>query len=226
MKVGFVSDVHGNLFALKSVLEEIKDLDKIFCSGDLVGYNPFPNEVINLIREKNISSVLGNHDLGVLNSETTGFNYEAKKAIEWTINELGNDELSFLRNLPKKIETSIDDVDLYVTHGSPSSISEYVFPDTVSLKLRGLLEETESDVLVLGHTHIPMVKKFPEGYVVNPGSVGQPRDGDDRASYLVFDSEEMSFSNQRVGYDIDKVVKEIENSELPNSLGKRLFVGR
>lgn len=226
MKVALISDVHSNLPAVENVFKEIKDLDYILCAGDLIGYNPFPSEVISFFRENDISSVLGNHDYAYLEKNTDWFNSHAAEAIYWTIENTSDEDRKYIKNLPKRLEEEIGDTSFYVVHGSPSSINEYVYPQTYQVKLKWMLEETDSDVLVLGHTHVPMIKEFDNGYVVNPDSVGQPRDGDKRASFLVVDLDEMSFHNKRVSYDIDLVNEKIRESGLPNKIGERLYFGQ
>ncbi len=226
MKIALISDVHANFPALESVFEEISGVDEVICAGDVIGYNPYPSKVISFFKEKEIFSVLGNHDLAFLEEDTSWFNPYAAEAINWAIEKTSQDEKEYIRSLPKHLEKEFGDISFYVTHGSPSSISEYVYPGTSSFKLRGMLSEVDSDVLVLGHTHIPFIKEFDEGFVVNPGSVGQPRDGDKRASCLVINLGEMNFELHRIEYDIKKVNKEIEESSLPNKLGNRLFYGQ
>lgn len=226
MEVALISDIHSNLPALECVLDEVSGFDNIFCAGDVVGYNPFPSEVISLLEERDVSCVLGNHDYAFLNEDTEWFNPEASRAIHWTIENTSERDREYIDSLPKFLEKEVRGVSFYLTHGSISSINEYVYPTAHPIKLRGMLEECGADVLVLGHTHVSMVEEFDEGTVVNPGSVGQPRDGDERASYLVVDLDEMDFELNRVPYDIDRVNEKIQKTNLPDRLGERLYYGK
>ncbi|PTD94386.1 metallophosphoesterase [archaeon SCG-AAA382B04] len=226
MKVGLISDVHANFPALKQVLEELSDVDFVFCAGDVIGYNPFPSKVISEFREREIDCVLGNHDRAYLEENTEWFNSLAARAIDWNIQNTSNSARKYIERLPESLEREVCGKKFYITHGSLRSVKEYIYPSTHSIKLRGMLEETGCDVLVLGHTHVPMIKELDKGFVVNPGSVGQPRDGDKRASYLLMDLDEMSFEVKRASYEIDRVVEEIKKTKLPNRLGERLFYGK
>ncbi len=229
MKVAFIADPHGNLPALEAVLNEIGNL-KIFCCGDLVGYNPFPNEVIEMLRNKKIPCILGNHDFVAAENDTSvfkrielkeGFNPVAYKAIEWTQKNLKPENLKFLKSLPLFYETK----DFYMVHGSPRNpLEEYIFPHHPYME--SFLEGIKQNLLVLGHTHQPMIKKFGEKTILNPGSVGQPRDGNPKASFAIYDTKTQEAEIKRVEYDIEKVADKILESGLPQELAMRLFHGR
>lgn len=220
MKVALLADIHANLPALVSVLEEVGDLPK-FCCGDLVGYNPFPNEVIEIVKREKIVSILGNHDHAVLTGDTSWFNPTAKKAIEWTRKELTSENTGFLKNLPKTYENS-----LCMMHGGPRDpLEEYVFPEDPEYVFLDLFNYTKRKIIVLGHTHMPFVKKIDGRLIFNPGSVGQPRDGDSRASYAILDTEKGEAEIRRIEYDIEKTAKKITEKGLPGRLAMRLFSG-
>lgn len=220
MKVAVIADIHANFPALEKVLEDIRGAP-IFCCGDLVGYNTFPNEVIDLIRTNNATSILGNHDLAVLTGDTGWFNSEAIKAIEWTAGKLTTENRSFLEALPRAYEN-----EFYMAHGSPKNQLEgYIFSDDPDYVFSDFFNYTERDIIILGHTHMPFVKKIDGKLIFNPGSVGQPRDSDPRASYAILDTEKKEVKIKRVGYDIEKTSTAIMKAGLPKRLGIRLFRG-
>lgn len=220
MKVAVIADIHANFPALEKVLEDIRGAP-IFCCGDLVGYNTFPNEVIDLIRTNNATSILGNHDRAVLTGDTGWFNSEAIKAIEWTAGKLTTENRSFLEALPRAYEN-----EFYMAHGSPKNQLEgYIFSDDPDYVFSDFFNYTERDIIILGHTHIPFVKKIDGKLIFNPGSVGQPRDSDPRASYAILDTEKKEVKIKRVGYDIEKTSTAIMKAGLPKRLGIRLFRG-
>lgn len=220
MKVAVIADIHANFPALEKVLEDIRGAP-IFCCGDLVGYNTFPNEVIDLIRTNNATSILGNHDRAVLTGDTGWFNSEAIKAIEWTAGKLTTENRSFLEALPGAYEN-----EFYMAHGSPKNQLEgYIFSDDPDYVFSDFFNYTERDIIILGHTHIPFVKKIDGKLIFNPGSVGQPRDSDPRASYAILDTEKKEVKIKRVGYDIEKTSTAIMKAGLPKRLGIRLFRG-
>jgi putative phosphoesterase len=220
MKIAVLADIHANLPALESVLDEAGDMPK-FCCGDLVGYNPFPNEVIDRVIEKNIVSILGNHDHAVFSEDTSWFNPTAKKAIEWTKEELTPENLNFLKQLPMAYDNEI-----YMSHGSPKeALDEYVYEDDPEYVFLDFFNYTKNDIIVLGHTHVPFVKRVDEKLIFNPGSVGQPRDLDCRASFAVLDTETLDVEIKRADYDIERAAKRIEEEGLPGRLAMRLFRG-
>ncbi len=220
MKVAVLADIHANLPALEKVLEEIEGMPK-FCCGDLVGYNPFPNEVIDLVKKENIVSILGNHDHAVLTEDTSWFNRIAASAIEWTVKELTAENLEFLKTLAQS-----HDNEFYMIHGSPKNpLEEYIPPEAPEYVFRDLFNYTKSDIIILGHTHVPFVKRIDEKLIFNPGSVGQPRDFDSRASYAILDTETKELEIKRVDYDIERTAERIVKEGLPGRLAWRLFSG-
>jgi putative phosphoesterase len=221
MKIAVIADIHSNLYALEEVLREIKRV-KIFCCGDLVGYNPFPNEVVGLIKKENIISILGNHDHAVLTGDTSWFNPIAAKAIQWTREELKEENKKFLKRLP----TMHEHESFSMIHGSPKNpLEEYVYPDHPDYVFKDFFNYTRKDVIILGHTHVPFVRRIDNKLVFNPGGVGQPRDMDPRASYAMFDTKTKEVEIKRVEYDVEKVAKEILKKGLPGQLAFRLFQG-
>ncbi|MDY6985578.1 MAG: metallophosphoesterase family protein [Candidatus Thermoplasmatota archaeon] len=219
MLLALISDIHSNLPALRATLEKIDELgaEKIICCGDIVGYNSFPSECFYELSKRGIESVMGNHDYAALTGDTKGFNKYAAEAIEWTRKNFDTKKLS---SLPIRIEKD----DILFTHGSPRSIFEYIFPDS-SRDLLESIADKERAFTVLGHTHVPMMVETKKGIYINPGSVGQPRDGDPRGSFALLDSERKKVSFQRLEYDIDETVRANRKAGLPGFLSDRLYLG-
>jgi putative phosphoesterase len=219
MKVGLVSDIHGNRVALDAVREDMQPVDALVCAGDVVGYNPWPADCVAWVREQEIPTVMGNHDRAVAGGGTFGFNSQAGAGVDYARDHLGDDAIAWLADLPDE-RTVLDDR-VKLVHGHPDDPDRYTFPRDFA---PGMLEE--EDVLVLGHTHVQHHAVFEEGIVVNPGSVGQPRDGDPKAAYAVLDLEGMTVEEHRVEYDVDRVVSAVEDAGLPTEIGTRLLKGR
>jgi predicted phosphodiesterase len=244
-KIGIISDIHGNLHALEKVLSELNrsSVDEIWCLGDIIGYGAFPSECIEIIKE-NCSIILGgNHDLAAAgNVVLSDFNYEARVAVEWTVEQLSADELSFLGSLSPVKKIEFEKRSLLLSHGSPvDPVWEYVFSASDVVRALYAMEERCSDICFLGHSHIQFAAyevggevfmERPEKFnafkfipaVINPGSVGQPRDYDPRAGYLILsDDGEIEFG--KVEYDIDAASAAILDAGLPAFLAARLRVG-
>jgi len=250
MSTALISDIHGNLDALQVVLADIEQraVDRIICLGDIVGYGPDPTLCLDLVMEYCEWALMGNHDFAVL-FEPTSFNSSAESAAFWTRRQFEleeDDDLrrkrwDYLGNLSIRRKEDA----LYV-HASPRRpINEYIFPDDVvtsPIKMNGIFDRFESRCFV-GHTHVPGVftnepdfypptdidgvYTFREGEkcIVNPGSVGQPRDRDHRASYAIVDDEQVEFI--RLEYDIQNVIEKVNaTGELSDWLGQRLLEGR
>lgn len=247
-----VSDIHSNIEALTAVIADLESYgaEMICCLGDVIGYGPNPVECVDLARERFEFTLLGNHEEAVLFG-AIGFNPKAKAAIDWTREQfhlaehsvdLRNERWQFLGELPLQVE---EEEDVQYVHGSPRDPTrEYVFPTDVLNpdKLHGIFQHVEK-LAFNGHTHAPGIMsqdgifRLPqdvdheytledgEKIIVNVGSVGQPRDGDNRASYALFDGEKITF--RRVEYPFDKTMARMEKIErLPDYLALRLKEGR
>lgn len=215
-RVGLISDIHANNVALQAVLDDMaeRDVDALVCAGDLVGYGPSPAECIRVVRNRDVPTVEGNHDRAVAD----GWGYESGD--EYACRILDEDELEWLANLPR--ERTLFDGSLKVVHDHPDERDRYTYPEDFSPVL---LED--EDILVLGHTHVQHAKSFEEGVVVNPGSVGQPRDGDPAAAYAVADLTDPNVNLHRVPYDVQRVQVQIKNvNALSNRNVRRLLEGR
>lgn len=228
MKIGFISDIHANAPALRVVLDGLadRDVDRILCAGDVVGYYPFPNEVISLLQEHNVRSIVGNHDAAVLDENPSRFSINAKRAADWTRRQLTPENNAFLESLPLTIKETIDGRDIYMVHGSPDDpLNEYIWDDDVDERALGFWFDDRPELVIFGHTHRPFVKEITSTMVLNPGSVGQPRDKNPRSSFAVVDLHSLSVDRYRVDYDIDAVASET-GEHLPRKLGDRLYEGR
>lgn len=242
MRYAIISDIHSNLPALRVVLDRIDSIgvDKIICLGDIVGYNANPNECTQLIRDRCIASVIGNHETRACGTASArNFNPAAKKAIEWTREVLTADNLAFLGSLPLTMDLGEGTL---AFHGRLGDVDTYIHSET---QAKYVLEELpgSTEVAFFGHTHLPRVYgqrsglifdatsgkvriELGERILVNPGSVGQPRDHDKRAAFLFYDESGRELTFERVEYPVEETAKEIISAGLPSSLAERLLVGR
>ncbi|WP_226482229.1 metallophosphoesterase family protein [Natrinema amylolyticum] len=222
MKVGLVSDIHGNRVALEAVLEDMPPVDEILCAGDVVGYNPWPGDCVDELRARDVPTVMGNHDAAVVEDAPFRFNGMAKAGVDHAKRQLSDEQLEWLADLPgERLEC---DGRVKLVHGHPDDpdrYTRYTYPEEFSPRMLD-----DEDVLVLGHTHDQGARQFAEGIVVNPGSVGQPRDGDPRAGYAVLDLDALTVDTHRVEYDIDAVRNAVEDAGLPKRIGTRLARGQ
>jgi putative phosphoesterase len=226
MRLAILSDIHSNIHALKTVAAGLKDrggADVIVCAGDIVGYGAFPNECCRAMSAISKPTVLGNHDLAVLDRDTSFMNPYAAKAVLWTSSRLDDDSRRWLHSLSTEAMFRVAGLEVAMYHGSVGSCTEYVFEEDAT---ESMLTRARCGLLILGHTHAPYVRRFPSGLIVNPGSVGQPRDGDPRSSYALLDTESHECEIIRLDYDIDKAASAIESAGLPRFLADRLTVGR
>ena len=222
MRVALLSDVHGNEVALSTVLDDLPEVDRVVCAGDVVGYNPWPAACVETVRDRGIPTVVGNHDRAVANDTGFRFNDMAAAGVDYARAELDDDQIGWLEGLPR--DRTLADGRLCVVHDHPERQDHYTMPDEFDPSL--LAAAGDPDVLVLGHTHVQHHETFAEGVVVNPGSVGQPRDGDPRAAYAVVDLDDLSVTQHRVSYDIDAVDDAVSEAGLPEKIGKRLHLGK
>jgi putative phosphoesterase len=225
MRLGVISDVHGNRVALEAVLDDMPDVDRLVCAGDVVGYNPWPVECVATVRERSMPTVMGNHDRAVAGDTPFRFNSMAAAGVDYARERLDDDALSWLADLPP--ERTVADGRVKLVHGHPDDPDRYTYPEEFSARmLRG------EDLLVTGHTHVQGHRVFDEGVVMNPGSVGQPRDGDSAAAYAVVTlaagsgGDAVTVEERRVDYDVDAVISAVEEAGLPTRIGTRLLEGR
>jgi len=241
MRVAVVSDIHSNLHALEAVLEDIEgeQPDAVWCLGDVVGYGPRPDECCRLVEERTEICLAGNHDLGVRGDvDIDDFAPDAASAALWTRGMLGDEARAFLARLVPTGKA--DGVELF--HASPRDpVWEYVLTDQAAA---AALDSTTAPVVLVGHSHIPLAVTVADGeldgghapagfevdlgngrWLLNPGSVGQPRDGDPRAAWLLLDLDARRASFRRVPYAIAETQAEIREAGLPPALGERLSSG-
>ncbi|MCL6635040.1 MAG: metallophosphatase family protein [Peptococcaceae bacterium] len=238
MRIAVISDIHANIAALEAVLKDIEGraADALICTGDLVGYAPFPNEVIGLIRERQIACVMGNYDDAIGNYRLIcGCDYRdaaaqelGERSIAWTRERVTEENKEFLRNLPAGICLQAGGLNVRFVHGSPRRLNEYLHEDVGDGYLKELLAEARADVLVCGHTHVPYHKRLGAGrHVVNAGSVGKPKHGDPLAVYAVLDlGGEVKVEFRKVQYDYESTARAIEASGLPEEFAGALRTGR
>jgi len=224
LRIAVLADPHSNLHALIEVLTEVKarKLSTLLLAGDLIGYGPNPNEVIALAAEERMIAIRGNHDDAALDRDFSGMNPFAAFAAEWSSNQLSDSSIDFLKKLPEHRILEIDGRSIGLFHGSPEDPYEYVVDTGRAMQL---LSTTELDITIVGHTHIPMLVRDDSRLFVNPGGVGQPRDGNPAASFAEIDLDALDVQLVRVIYDIPAVQERMIDVGLPPFLASRLSLG-
>ena len=242
MRYAIIADIHANLAAFTAVLDDIEHgggADEFWCLGDIVGYGPDPHQCIELLRQRRHICVAGNHDLAAIGKiDTSSFNPNAARACHWTAQQLSPGDIKYLEGLP----LTINKVDFTLVHGSPRQpIWEYVSSTSIALHN---FDFFQSQYCLVGHSHVPVIFKHEDDscsaskfvpnvglalgqsrLIINPGGVGQPRDGDPRASYAIYDSEKQLVRLYRVPYNIEATQNKIMEAGLPVHLVTRLSIG-
>ncbi|WP_461207313.1 metallophosphoesterase family protein [Clostridium sp. DL1XJH146] len=224
MKVAIFSDIHGNLEALQEVIKDIKSrgIEKIFCLGDLVGYGPYQNEVIEFITGEKIIIIGGNYDAAVAFND---INYikdneiNRNFALPWAVNEVSENNKKILKTLPEKHTIDINGKTVKFVHGSTRKVNEYLLEDSQSAN--EVMEENDWDVLFCGHTHIPYIKKVKEKILVNVGSVGRPKNGTQNIYYAIMDTnnnDEINVEIVEIKHSNAKLIKGMEKRDFPQEL--------
>jgi len=243
MTYGLISDIHGNLEALEAVLSELEGVEGFLCLGDIVGYGADPRACLERVRGlRNLTCIAGNHDLaGIGRYDLNWFNPLARAAIEWTSQQLATEERSYLASLPLTVEVE----EAIAVHGSLPEPMEYI---TTPQEARECFDAMSGPLVFVGHTHMAeyyrvlretrspeQVSLFSGGrislepqvrYVVNPGAIGQPRDGNPAASFGVWDPSAHAVETRRASYDIERAQEKMRRAGLPEYLIARLAVGR
>ena len=237
-KVVVMSDIHGNLAALKTVLQDAatRNVDGYACLGDVVGYGPHPGECLDLLRELDCRILQGNHEAALLNEPTAGrFNEFARLAIEYSRGVIKEEQYEFLKTLEP---TMVIGEEIQLSHGSPEDRDEYLI---FLPQIEGMLNHARYWLTFCGHSHLQFVhdgSRFSAGpvegmhleydrrYLINPGSVGQPRDRDTRSAYCVVDTSEALLDQIRLEYDIEETIAAYQEAGLPEYSWRRLRDGR
>jgi putative phosphoesterase len=232
MRIAIFSDVHGNLPALTATLADIEAqrTDRVYCLGDLVGYASSPNEVIDLIRQRGIPTIMGNYDDGVgFERAECGCAYRdpidqelGQESLEWTKAHTTEANTAFLRGLLPQIRFEADGKRILLVHGSPRKINEYLFEDRPHSSFQRLARASDADVIAFGHTHMPYVKPVDDVLFVNVGSVGKPKDRDIRGCYAVLETPQVSVTLRRVPYDVAAAAQAIRQTSLPAKFARDL----
>ncbi len=241
MKYGLISDIHANLEALTSVLSDLEKqrVDSIHCLGDVIGYGADPEACLKLIQQTCDTKLLGNHEYAALGLQSVEqFNEAAKAAAEWTQQTLNEDAVAIMADFD--LDRALDD--MYLVHASPFEPNRWHYVFAAEDAIRGF-GQMKQDLGFFGHSHIPMILRErpdtlphvraghtfaadPEGrYLINVGSVGQPRDNDPRACYVVYESDERDIEFHRVEYDIAAAQRKMSKASLPETLISRLSAG-
>jgi len=242
MRYIVVSDIHGNFPALQMVLADAQPFDAVLCLGDIVGYGPNPNECVERLQDFSLTCIAGNHDWGAIGRvDLHIFNSDARQALFWTQHELTPENRNFISDLPMTIRIE----DILLAHGSPRDpIWEYLVDARAA---RENFTMHDFHIALVGHTHLPLALAWDEDLnqaqvllpdwdvpldlteqrlIINPGSVGQPRDGNPHASYAILDTDAMTWEPRRVAYAVEITQERMRARGLPQRLIDRLQVGR
>jgi putative phosphoesterase len=226
-RLAVVTDIHGNLPALRAALARIDELGiaDVVCGGDLVGYGPHPDEVCALVDERGIPAIYGNYDYAIARDlEDCGCAYVTRhdrelgqRSVEWTLEHTGRAAKDFMRDLPFDLRLEVGGHDVHVVHGSARKVNEYLFEDKPARLYERLAAAETAEALVFGHTHKPWVHEYGGVLFVNCGSVGKPKDGDPRAAFAVLDATggQINATIERVAYDAPAVACELAAAGLP-----------
>ncbi|MCX7987843.1 MAG: metallophosphatase family protein [Thermodesulfovibrio sp.] len=238
MRLGIFGDIHGNMEALKVAHKAIIDsgVDKIFHLGDLGGYAPHVNEVIDFLMEHRIEGVQGNYDEAIaLYKENCGCKYENEfqahmmhLSFEWTKNYATNKSKNYMKLLPFKIDFEAEDKKISLFHATPIKNNLYWYEDRLEKFFLLMAEKSGADIMIYGHTHIPYFKRIDDKYFINAGSVGKPKDGDPRACVCIIDIYKSKVEVQfiRKEYDLQRMVRAIIDSGLPYYFAEKLSLAR
>lgn len=256
MKIALFSDIHANLPALEAFFKDVetRNTDALYCLGDLVGYNIWPNEVIDKIRKRGIPTIAGNYDWGIgRSSDDCGCAYKTdeekamgKVSISYTNEVVKDEQRAYLRTLPAHIrleyQLNHDKRNILFVHGSPRKVNEYLFEDRDEKSMLRIMEQADADIMCFGHTHQPYHRILNSGtdgndhfrHAINIGSVGKPKDKDPRGGYVILtinpdstiiDKDSIKVEFIRFEYDIEKAAKAVEDSPLPNEYADMLRHG-
>lgn len=233
MKIAVLSDIHANLQALQAVWKDLEaqSPDQVYCLGDLVGYGAHPNEVIEFLREREVPTLLGNYDEGVgFDLDDCGCAYNHPElarlgdlSLEWSRAHTKMKNKAYLRSLPLQFRLEQHRPQLLLVHGSPRKLNEYLYEGRSKATFERIANLAGSEVLLFGHTHLPYTKRVAGTLFVNVGSVGRPKDGDSRATYVLLEvRRKPQVELRRVAYDVETAARAILESELPDYYAEEL----
>ena len=242
MKIAFFSDIHANLPALEAFFKDVasEKVDAIYCLGDLVGYNVWPNEVIDEIRKRHIPTIMGNHDealLQAISKEPIITNKSLTRSL------VTDENREYLINLPRHLSlnfiTNNESFNLLMVHGSVKAINDYMVVDYPEKEVLAMMQPQQADVLLCGHTHKPFHRIIKDGdsfkHVVNIGSVGKPKDGDPRICYAILELNQATATTnpdaikvtfKRATYDVEKAAKAVEESDFDSAFAAGLRLAK
>jgi putative phosphoesterase len=223
VKIAVISDIHGNIYALMRTFEDIDEqrVDLTICLGDLVGYGPHPNEVIALIKRRNITCLKGNYDASVVDGDFTFIRNNTVNSfvLPWSCEEVRASNKYYLSTLPTFFDYDANGVKIKFTHGSPNAINEYLYENEENTE--NVMKNLGEDILVCGHTHIPTYKKFNDKIFINPGSVGKPKIGRPNITYAIINidkNQNVDVKLRELEYDYKKIVKDTKMLNFPSTL--------
>ncbi len=224
VKVALIADIHGNLDALKAVLADANrsGLTIFLNAGDAVGFGIYPSQVIQVVRSARFLSAVGNVDLETLEALR---NPKNNGALDSAIKELSPSDIAYLESLPKELRLEIAGKRILVTHGTPDSVDEHIYPDSPEERLREIAAKASADVIITGHSHTPMKRVVDGVTFINPGSVGRPVDGDPKAEYAVLSFNPLTVEFRKVSYDVEAVADQMRRKGLPESHVQVLLQG-
>lgn len=208
-RLGLISDIHANSAALKAVLDDMPQVDGIVCCGDLVEYYDQPNEVCALVRDRRIPCIRGNHDAYTTGKLPPSETHRTAFRTDWTREVLEETHLRWLESLGTEMRIDAGEQRLWIRHANPWDEETYLYADAETELSRLRLEKGQT--LAVGHTHRPLHMRVGDGWLLNPGSVGQPRDDDPRASYAVFDLDTGEVEQRRAEYDVAAMQRRLES---------------
>ncbi len=225
-KIAFISDIHSNLPALISTIDNIREkgVEKIYCLGDIIGYHTYTNEVIDLLKQEKVISIKGNHDEAITMEQ---FNRDKAEdfVLYWNYDRLTEENKTYLKHLPDSIEFHIEDISICLVHGSPDSIGEYIRENSAEASI--YISEMKSDVLLCAHTHIPYITEQSGKHLLNTGSIGKPKFGKPEASYILLTIDEKKITPEIISlpYPVQDITAHLKEHNFPEKLIHALETG-
>ena len=226
VKIAVLSDIHANINALERVIRDAEErgASLFLNAGDSIGFGPCPNEVVELICEKNILSILGNYDVEVIEGKIKDKG-QKNLAFQFTKKELAKSCENYLNSLPRERRIEVAGKKLLITHGSPESIEEHIYSNTPVERLKILAETAKADIIILGHTHEQFWRQVNGVSFVNPGSVGRPGDGNPQTAYAILSFNPFKVELFRLDYDVVATADALRKKQLPQSFAQMLLRG-